>query len=182
VFVPGHLADLNTLLQGDVLKEVQLLGALSYQEILVASPVTGGGQPQNWTVPKPPITGDAMVLSHSCEVSLENDVKVTSIILAPLRDVSKATAPDKVRELIDSNLIDQANPEASYLKYFYLQPHEQLAYTQGAIADFSKLFSVRKSSYAYLLSRKVLQLDDATRFSMSLKLALYFHRNDEEAA
>ena len=41
---------------------------------------------------------------------------LTSIILAPLRDIHKATAQERIQELIDSNLIDRSNPGASYLK------------------------------------------------------------------
>ena len=120
-----------------------------------------------------------MVVSHSCEVAKENGVKLTSILLAPVRDVSGATPASKLQELIDSNLIDRSNPDASYLKYFDLEPDDKLAHPQGSVVDFSKAFSVRKNSYEFLLDKKVLQLDGESRTSMALKLALYFHRAEE---
>jgi hypothetical protein len=181
MYIAPQELDGSSLLQGDVLRDIHLLGALHYSEIFLSTPASGG-DPQGWTVPKPPLLGDAVVLSHSCEVARENGVKLTSIILAPLRDVSSATRPDKLDELIASNLIDSSNPTASYLKYFYLEAHHALKYTKGSVIDFSKLFSVRKNSYDYLLSRKVLQLTESTRDSMALKLALYFHRSQESCA
>jgi hypothetical protein len=117
-----------------------------------------------------------MVLSHSCEIARDNAIKVTSIILAPVRDVSGATPREKLRELIESNFIDRAQPESRYLKYYYLEPHHKLPFQDGAIVDFSKCFSVRKNSYDFLLARKAVQLLDEARDSMALKLSLYFHR------
>jgi len=55
-----------------------------------------------------------MVLSHSCEVALANKLKLTSIILAPIRSIHKATRTDRIQELINSNLIDRNNPQASF--------------------------------------------------------------------
>lgn len=171
--------DPSTLLQGDILVDVQILGAMNYGSIHHHTPVTGTGAPGGWTVAAKPAVGDAIVLSHSCEVARENAVKVTSIILAPLRDVNSATQADRLQELIDSNLIDVTNPQMTYLKYFYIEPAAQLSYARGCVADYSKCFSVRKNSYDYLLGKKRLQLLDGTRSSLSLKLALYFHRRFE---
>lgn len=182
VFVSHGQMDTSSLLQGDIIIDVHLLGALTYQEILLGTPSAGNAEPQAWTIPKSPIRGDAMVLSHSCEIATENGVKVTSIILAPLRDVSTATKPDRLAELIESNLIATSGAKASYLKYFYVEPNPSLSYPKGAVVDFSKLFSVRKTSYAYLLERKRLELSDEVRMEMSLKLALYFHRDSSENA
>jgi hypothetical protein len=172
-------SDFSTLLQGDILTDVQFLGALNYGSIHHHVPATGG-ESTSWTVAKPPEFGVAMVLSHSCEVAKENGVKLTSIILAPMRDISGATPAGKLQELIASNLIDQLDDAgASYLKYFYLEAHEKLPqHAMGSVVDFSKCFSVRKNSYDFLLSKKVLQLNAAMRFSMSLKLALYFKRSE----
>lgn len=182
MFVATTDVERSSLLQGDILTGIQLLGALNYNEISHSMPATGKGSPVAWAVSKPPAVGDAMVLSHSCEVAQENGVKLTSIILAPLRDVSSATPKDKMKELIDSNLIDQSGAAASYLKYFYLEPSHLLSYQHGAVADFSKCFSIRKNSYDFLLAAKVLQLQEPTRNSMALKLALYFHRSQQPSA
>jgi len=130
-----------------------------------------------WSIPSPPNYGDAMVLSHSCEIDPQNKIKLTSIILAPLRDINTATAPNKIQELIDSNEIDKTEPQASYLKYFYVHPNENLKFDRGAIVDFSKCFSLRRQAYAMLLSNKILQLSDEATSSMALKLALYYYRN-----
>jgi hypothetical protein len=118
-----------------------------------------------------------MVLSHSCEITLENDIKVTSIILAPIRDVHRATSPDKLQEVIESNIIDPENPTSSYLKYFYLEPHEKIEFTDGGIVDFAKLFSVHKSSHQRLVESKILQLKPDVANRMAFKLGLYFYRS-----
>ena len=96
MYVPNAELDASSLLQGDIVKNVQFVGALHYGNIAYATPAAGG-EPISWTVGKPPETGFAMVLSHSCEIARENGVKLTSIILAPLRDVSGATPADSVQ-------------------------------------------------------------------------------------
>jgi len=165
------------LRQGDIIADVHILGAINSNSIHYSQ--TGGSdQYVSWTVPNAPKFGDVMVLSHSCEIDPQNKIKLTSIILAPLRDVHKTTAPEKIQELIDSNEIDRTVPQASYLKYFYVFPNEKLEYIDGAIVDFSKCFSLRRQSYNSLVSKKVAQLSNAAISSMALKLALYFHRND----
>jgi hypothetical protein len=178
MFVSQEEIDHQKLLQGDVLVGVQLIGAINLGNVTHLTPTSGKGDPPGWTVLARPIVGDAMVLSHSCELDRSNTIKVTSIILAPLRDVSTATAPEKILELKDSNLIDRSSPAASYLKYFYIERSDRLSYGDGAVVDFSKCFSIRNQSYDLLLTRKTLQLTPPTRFSMSLKLALYFHRDN----
>src|SRR5690242_15779836 len=107
MYVSAPEFDSDSLLQGDIIHEIQIFGALNYAAVSHAVPSTGG-DPAGWSVSAKPEVRDAMVLSHSCEVAKDNDVKVTSIILAPLRDVSSATSPDRVQELIQSNRIDIA--------------------------------------------------------------------------
>jgi hypothetical protein len=182
MYVPDEEIDQTSLLQGDIIRDVQILGALNLNAIQFLTPATTGGEPTGWSVSAPPVSGFAMVLSHSCEVARENGIKVTSIILAPLRDLSSATRPDKVEQLIASNLLDQANPGGSFLKYFYLEPVEKLPYERGAVVDYSKCFSVRNQSYEFLLGRKVLQLQDDIRNGMALKLGVYFYREQARRA
>lgn len=176
MYVRSEEIDRLALRQGDLLTEVQILGALGLNSIqLIVSSV--GANAVGWSVPVAPKLAPAMVLSHCCEIDPCNDVKVTSVILAPLRDVHKATSPDKVRKLIESNLLSEADDtKATFLKYFYVAPSLELGFNEGAVVDFSKCFSVRNKTYRHLLEKKVLQLTDPVRESMSLKLALYFHR------
>jgi hypothetical protein len=168
-------ANLETavLRQGDVLSNVQILGAINLNSILYLT--NAQNKKTSWTIPNSPQFADVIVLSHSCEVSLENNIKVTSIILSPLRDVNTATAPEKIEELKRSNYIESGT-EASYLKYFYLSPSAKLQYKNGVIADYSKCFSVRKNSYELLLRKKILQLTPEAREKMAIKLAIYFYR------
>jgi len=166
----------ESLVKGDIVQDIEILGAINIASISHNMPIQSGDA-QSWTVNKPPTVGPAMVLSHSCEVALENSVKVTSIVLAPIRNISSATRPEKINELIASNLIDIDKPAASFLKYFYLEPDKRLPFPDGGVVDFSKCFSLRKQSYNYVLERKILQLCEPTQASMSLKLALYFHRD-----
>lgn len=166
----------NTLRQGDIVSSVHLLGAININSINYSSTAGNPDDKTSWMMPAPPKYGDAMVLSHSCEVALENTVKVTSIILAPLRDINTATDKFRIAELISSNLIDQSNPNASFLKYFYVPPNHRCEYQNGAIVDFSKCFSIRNKSYDLLVQNKIAQLNVDSIQSMSLKLALYFHR------
>lgn len=169
----------DALRQGDIISGIHILGAINLTGIEytkdIRDEVTG------WSVHKKPDIQEVMVLSHSCEIARENGVKLTSIILAPLRDINTATEPGKIEELISSNILREGI-EVSYLKYFYIQPNDRLRFPNGAVVDFSKLFSVRKNSYNYLLERKILQLTEETASSMSLKFAVYIHRNIPQAA
>ncbi|MHA1280578.1 MAG: hypothetical protein ACTSQ8_25760 [Candidatus Helarchaeota archaeon] len=182
MFLNEESVERDTLRQGDIVKDVHLLGAINLNGLYYSSPAGNPKELASWNVPNKPNFGNAMIVSHSCEIARENKVKVTSIILAPLRDIHKATAKERIDELIKSNLIDQANPSASFLKYFYIAPNSVLEYTDGAIVDFSKIFSVRNKCYDSLLDKKVVQLTEDASSSMALKLALYFHRKGLLAA
>ena len=182
MFVEEASINRVSLLQGDIIADIQLLGALNYQEIQYLMPTMQGADSRGWTSLAKREVGSAMIVSHSCEIAQENSVKVTSIILAPLRDASKATKPEKLQELIDSNFIGALDKQASYLKYFYVPENEKMGLKGAAVADFSKLFSIRKGSYEYVLERKVLEMQDAAREQMALKLALYFYRSAAQAS
>jgi hypothetical protein len=166
------------LRQGDIISNVHLVGAINIRGIQYSTTASDPDQYVAWSIPSQPKFGDAIILSHSCEIDLENNMKVTSIILAPLRDINTATSPERIQELIDSNEIDRTEPQASFLKYFYFPPNEIMQFNNGAIADFSKCFSLRKQSYEILLQNKITQLTNDATFSMALKIALYFHRNN----
>lgn len=172
---PQHVST-SALLQGDIVGGIQLLGAINVESIRYSTRAADRNDVDAWIVPGLPKTGHAMVLSHSCEIDPRNRSKLTSVILAPIRDASSATDEAKLELLIASNLIDQSESSGSFLKYFYLEPMDPIPCPQGSIVDFSKCFSVRNKCYEFLLGRKVLELNPDVRDSMSLKLALYFHR------
>lgn len=176
----GNIQD-DALFQGDIVSDVHFIGALNLNSILYLTSAADPNTKTAWSINAKPRFGDAIVLSHNCEISKENTTKVTSIILAPLRDVNTATKPEKLQELIESNII-RPGQNGSYLKYFYLQPNDRFVYTNGVIADFSKCFSVRNQSFELLLQNKIAQLQEDIVNAMSLKFALYFHRNNENAA
>lgn len=165
----------NVLRQGDVIRDIDLLGAIHLGSI-THNVTSVGGEPKSFTVEKKPQKGFAMVLSHCCEIDPANDVKLTSVILAPIRDVSTATASDKLDALIGSNDIEASGTESSFLKYFYVVPHDELPMTNGGVVDFSKCFSLRKKSYKTLVDQKILQLRVEDRRAMALKLGLFFSR------
>lgn len=166
----------DVLRQGDIISQVHLLGAINLNSIVYHTSM-GQSEHCGWSISQKPKFGDAMVLSHSCEIALENKIKVTSIILAPLRDVHQATSHEFISRLIETNLINDASQE-SFLKYFYVTPYQGLEYASGAVVDFSKCFSLRKQVYDLLLKNKIAQLSHDAASAMALKLALYFHRND----
>ena len=176
MFLSDAQIERDVLRQGDIIAQVHLLGAINLNNIQYSSAMNSSSY-SSWAILSPPKFGDAIVLSHSCEIAPENRTKFTSIILAPLRDINTATSEDRVKELIESNLIDLTKPQASFLKYFYLPPNPNLKYTEGSIIDFSKCFSVRKQSYDSLVKSKIAQLSRDCISSLALKLALYFHRS-----
>lgn len=175
MFVPDGELDKKSLHQGDVVSKIHILGAINLNGVTYSSNVDK--KVVGWCVSAEPQYGDAIVLSHSCEVAEENGVKLTSVILAPLRDINKATDSAKIEELKKSNVIVEGT-DTSFLKYFYIEPHAALTIKEGVVADFSKCFSVRKNSYQLLLSRKVAQLKPEVVSAFSMKLALYFHRDE----
>lgn|GEM_PF-1903788 len=169
--------DNEALLQGDIIKDIQFFGAI--KESNLTKTESRGGRILNWGINSAPLMGTAIVLSHSCEISKENGVKLTSIVLAPLRNIQNATKVDKVRELIDSNYITESSP-FSYLKYFYIEPNEKIVeFPEGCVVDFSKCYSIHKDSLESLISKKVLQLKPEIQDAFSLKLALFFYRNKQ---
>ena len=172
MFIPNNELNKTSLKQGDVINGIQILGALNYGAINTLNNRT---EPIAWQYNAKPCIGPAIILSHSCELAPENGVKLTSIILAPLRDIETASRPEKIDELISSNIV-RPDSEISYLKYFYIEPNDLLPFARGAVVDFSKLFSLKKDTYDYLLDKKILQLTDDTRCALSIKHALFYYR------
>jgi hypothetical protein len=174
VYLDPGSTETDTLRQGDIIRDVELVGAFNLNTI--QRTLNSDDEVVRWSMPSPLKKSLTMILSNSCEIALENDIKVTSIILAPIRGINEATSPDKIQEVIESNIIDPRNPRPSFLKYFYLVPHKKLGFADGGIVDFSKLFSVHKTSYDRLRERKILQLRPEIASQMAYKLALYFFR------
>ncbi len=175
VYLDESEIEYQNLRQGDILSNIHAVAAINLNSILYSKTQGSEEIAPSWIVPSEPRFEFVMVLSHSCEIDKANDVKLTSIILSPIRDIDKATETDRVEELKNSNyLTEEGRP--SYLKYFYLEPHEKMPFDNGAVVDYSKCFSVRKQSYDLLLSHKILQLQSEVTDKMSLKLAIYFHR------
>jgi hypothetical protein len=173
MYLEKQSSEIHVLRQGDILENVHILGAINLQGINYEIDTTG--DKISFRIPSKPNFGYVIVLSHSCEIDPSNLTKLTSIILAPLRDVNKATSTEKMDELIISNLVDDSST-MSYLKYFYLEPTEFLPFPNGAIVDFSKCFSVRNKCYDVLLSKKILQMGKDFSNKMALKFALYIYR------
>jgi hypothetical protein len=174
MYLNDDLIERTVLRQGDILNNVHILGALNLNCIQMIGSI--GKDPESWLYREKPIFGSAMVVSHSCEIDKSNGVKLTSIVLAPLRDIDSATSPEKKDELIASNFISDEST-ISFLKYFFLEPNKDIKYPSGAVVDFSKCFSLKKQAYDSLLEKKVIQLVDDVVEKMSLKLSLFYYRN-----
>ncbi len=164
----------GVLRQGDILQDVHAVSAINLNSIQYTNDSTRS-KIVSWTLPQEPRFSYVMVLSHSCEIDKANTIKLTSIILSPIRDINSATSPDKIDELKRSNIIETGT-EASYLKYFFIAPHPLIPHSEGSVVDFSKCFSARKNCYDFLLSKKILQLKPDIAQKMALKLSLYFYR------
>ncbi len=181
MFEPAERLDKSSLYQGDVIRNVPAFGAINLKNCMLHSSLLGGDSPGDSgaidvTITKSIRRCDVVVLSHSCEIAQENGEKVTSIIVAPLRDLSTATKPDKIQELIDSNDVDPASGKGfSYLKYYHLICKD-CQFPAGAIVDFNKVFSFHKSVHVELLKNKSAQMTEAARNKFALKLAVYFYR------
>jgi hypothetical protein len=168
MFLPREEIESNVLRQGDVIANVPLLGAISLEKY---APVADA----SWAVGTTPESGFCMVLSHSCEIAAENEIKVTSLSLAPIRDLIGAARPEQLELLKQSNVLKE-DTAASFLKYFYLEPSVPMPFAKGSIVDFSKLFSLRRHAVQNLIPKKVLQLKPEFVAAMSRKLAIYFYR------
>ena len=175
-YASAALDNARPLRQGDIIREVHIFGALKASSIQYTS--SANGEEVSWAYAQKPTRGDAMIISHSCEIDPSNNDKLTSLILAPLRSVSSATKPETMQRLIESNYIDENSP-VSFLKYFYLESNQLLQQKDGAVVDFSKCFSLHKSAYQSLLDRRILSLIDEAADMMARKLALYFFRSQQ---
>jgi len=180
MFLPSDQLERSALRQGDVVGPIHIVGAIDLLTIQYTQNVEGT-RGTGWTIPTKAEFQNAMILSHSCEMDISNGVKVTSFILAPIRDASAATNPALIEQLRSSNLINE-NTGASFLKYFYLEPRAEFADENmnvseiGYCVDFSKCFSVRKGCHGHLLQKKKLQMAPDITQAMATKLALYFYR------
>lgn len=168
MFLDSGQSNFSALFQGDIVSNAALLGAIDAGSA-VSIPSSAA-----WAVGGKLEFGFAAILSHSCEISVETGIKVTSCILAPLRDVSSATPVEKLQLLIESN--DVKGDQPTFLKYFYLPPHTQIGHVKGSVVDFSKLYSVRKGYLDLLRTKKILQVTPECRAQLAKKLALYFFR------
>ena len=175
MYLENSILEKNELRQGDIIGNIHLLGVLNIDSILYQT--NKDGAPTGWQIPAQQKFGPVAILSHSCEISLENKLKITSIILAPIRDVNSASEKSKVKQLIETNKIVLGTP-ASFLKYFYLEPTDKLPFQEGSVVDFSKCFSVKNDNYETILKNKIIQLNSETTNDFSLKMALYYHRNN----
>ncbi len=174
MYLSAEEIESGVLRQGDIISEVHSIGALNLNNVFF---VNKGEEILQWGVDDKPKLIPAMVLSHSCEIDPANTVKLSGLVLGPIRDVDRAAPSDKINQLIESNIIDEENPQPSFLKYFYLNPSDLLPQFQnGAVVDFSKCYSFRKECYNALVKKKILQLDPQIADKMALKLALYFYR------
>jgi hypothetical protein len=163
----------DVLRQGDIIKNTQILGAINLRNITFINNYKN--EIEGWQYKVKPVFGYAIVLSHSCELDPSNGIKLTSIILAPLRDVDTATDKSKIKELMDSNLLT-SDKKYSYLKYFFLDPHPKVKFSNGCVVDFSKIYSLKKESYNSILENKILQLEGSTVENIMLKYSAYFYR------
>ena len=91
MFLSDAQIERDVLRQGDIIAQVHLLGAINLNNIQYSSAMNSSSY-SSWAILSPPKFGDAIVLSHSCEIAPENRTKFTSIILAPLRDINTATS------------------------------------------------------------------------------------------
>ena len=117
--------DPKALRQGDILSQVLLFGGINLAAIhcskFLYPPKTDKfNETPWWSVSNSPQFGDVMVLSHSCEIAPENLEKLSTIIVAPIRDPKQIAEKDRIEELIASNLVDTEAPRASFVKYFDL--------------------------------------------------------------
>jgi hypothetical protein len=163
----------DALRQGDIIEDTQIFGAINLKSITFIN--NARSEYEGWQCKAKPIFSYAMVLSHSCELDPANGVKLTSIILAPLRDIDTATDKEKIDDLKNSNLL---RPERtySYLKYFFLDPHPKMSFSNGSVVDFSKTYSLKKDSYREILGHKIIQLQDTVVEDIALKYSAYFYR------
>lgn len=94
MFLPEADIERGVLRQGDIISQVHFLGAINLNAIQYLTLPSDKERYTSWQICSPPNHGDAMVISHSCELAPENPAKLTSVILAPVRDIHNATKPE----------------------------------------------------------------------------------------
>lgn len=121
------------------------------------------------------------VLSHCCELELRNGkcllpaISVARIV-AIKESISRQT--EKITSLRE-NKDPRNQTDPGYLHYFYLEPAAAIGGLEYVV-DFAQITSVPVTEYQTLLQRKVLQLSDAERVKLKIKLAAYWGRLTEE--
>jgi hypothetical protein len=163
----------EVLRQGDIIGNTQIFGAINLKSITFINNYKH--DPEGWQCKAKPIFSYAIILSHSCELDPANGIKLTSIILAPLRNIDTATEESKLDELKNSNIL-RPGQTYSYLKYFFLEPHPKINFPNGSVIDFSKIYSLKKDSYSEIVSHKLIQLQESAVEDIVLKYSAYFYR------
>jgi hypothetical protein len=163
----------DALRQGDIIADTQIFGAINLKSITFLN--NSKNEYEGWQCKAKPVFSYAVVLSHSCELDPANSIKLTSIILAPVRDIDTATDKSKIDDLKNSNLLRPGQTH-SYLKYFYLEPHPGINFSNGSVVDFSKTYSLKKDSYDEILKHKIIQLQETVAENIALKYSAYFYR------
>jgi hypothetical protein len=97
--------------------------------------------------------------------------------IAPLQPISKAgiryPPPD---ELLKSNVIEVGDQSNNKLLSSYVYDRDGHHLAEPHVADFTRVTSISMNDKAYVLSKKILQLDDAHRLEFKKKLAYFFIR------
>ena len=183
-------ADLSAaLMQGDILRDFPALDAVPRTRIHSVLPVA-----RDNTAPSPnaealylsalPLLRRVAVVSHSCELQPENEAKVVSVLLAPIRDASRAVKPAQRAQLKDGNELRPASAgaeaQATFGKFFYLPPHADVTEdAEGAVIEFSRTFSLGRDAIEWAIQQRVLRLTNKARTLLGYKLAAFFYRGPQ---
>lgn len=200
MFLPVADMDKNCLRQGDVLRSIPF-PLLQDRELYVLGEIQDSQQ----ALPYPAIVtirhnhrGDphyfagqlkfrlsfCAVISNCCEIEPRNNKLLPAAFsVARLIPIKKSILddPEKLASL-RSNKDPRDPAKPGFLDYFHVTQHELLEGREWMV-DFSQIASIPNSAYPDILTRKVLQMEDASRVKFKLKLAAYLARlSDEEVA
>ncbi len=185
--------DGTELWQGDVINNLHLPNYSFRNSGFLYELQEDGGRKYQGKAVSQATESKAVILSQCCEfteakrhwfsvaelIQLSDlaDELTLAFNVAPLQPIGNAGIRNtSLDELLKSNAIEVSNQSNNKLLSAYVYDRDGNYFAEPHLADFTRVTSISMKDKAYVLSKKILQLDDTHRLEFKKKLAYFFSR------
>ena len=152
--------------QGDIIK----LDEIDVSSNNVKKPTFFKNEVGHYTLK--PYNGHFVILSHSCDVSMENKGKRKFFVCTPLKELPGKFEEQLKDDILEWNTIDQDKSVPANLFVF---KSSKVIHEKNCVVDITRCLSVNSKKLD--LDKKVLQLDDRNREMFKEKIMHSFGRS-----